>query len=61
MSSTKELNFCHKLCFSHPYNFTTECSRPFIFQTMNHIRPNNLSNNPNIKGLHLMVAKIYGL
>ena len=39
----KELSFCHKLWFSYPYIFATQCRRTLIFQTMNHVRPNNLS------------------
>ena len=37
----KELSFCHTLYFSNI--FTTQCRRPLIFQTMNSVRPNNLS------------------
>ena len=39
----KELSFCHKLYFSNLYIFATQCRRPVIFQTMNSVRPNNLS------------------
>ena len=37
------MSFCHKLWFSNPYIFATQCRRPLIFQTMNHVRPNNIS------------------
>ncbi len=40
----KELSLCHKLRFSYPFIFPTECpSRPLIFKTMNSIRSDNLS------------------
>ena len=39
----KELSFCHNLYFSNLYIFATQCRRPLIFQTMNSVRPNNLS------------------
>ena len=41
--SKKELSFCHKLWYSNPYNFATQCRRPYIFQTMNSVRSNNHS------------------
>ena len=39
----KELSFCHKLYFSNLYIFATQCRRPFILQTKNSVRSNNLS------------------
>ena len=39
----KELSFCHKLWFSNPYMFKTQCCRPLKFQTMKSVRLNNLS------------------
>ena len=39
----KELSLCHKLKFSNPNNFATQCRRPKIFQTMNFVRSNNVS------------------
>ena len=39
----KELSFCHKLKYSYPYIFATQCRRPYIFQTINSVRSNNLS------------------
>ena len=41
--SPKELRLCHKLWFSNPYIITTKCRRPFIFQTVNYVKPNNWS------------------
>ena len=38
-----ELSLCHKLRFSNPYIFTTQCRRPYIFQTMSSVRSNNTS------------------
>ena len=35
------MSFCHKLRFSNPYLFSTQCRWPLIFQTMN--KSNNLS------------------
>ena len=29
----KELSLCHKLGFSNPYIFGTQCRKPLIFQT----------------------------
>ena len=40
---TKELSLCNKLWFSNPYIFSTQCSRPLIFQTMKYVRLNNPS------------------
>ena len=37
------MRFCHKLWFSIPYIFATQCCRPWIFQTINSVRSNNLS------------------
>ena len=34
----KALSLCHKLRFSNPYIFETQCRRPQIFQTMNSVR-----------------------
>ena len=34
---------CHKLYFSNLYIFATQCRRPLIFQTMNSVKPKNLS------------------
>ena len=39
----KELSLCHKLWFSNPHIFTTQCCRPKIFQTVNCVRSNNQS------------------
>ena len=39
----KGTEFFHKLYFSNLYIFATQCRRPLIFQTMNSVRPNNLS------------------
>ena len=39
----KSLSLCHKLKFSNPYIFETQCRRPSIFQTMNSGRSNDLS------------------
>ena len=39
----KGMSFCHKLYFSNLDIFETQCRRPLIFQTMNSIRPRNLS------------------
>ena len=39
----KELSFCHKLKYSYPYILATQCRRPYIFQTINSVRSNNLS------------------
>jgi len=41
--SIKELSLCNKLWFSNPYIFSTQCSRPLIFQTMKYVRLNNPS------------------
>ena len=41
--SLKELSLCHKLWIFNPCIFATQCRRPWIFQTMNSIRSNNLS------------------
>ena len=43
MTSTKELSLCHKLWFSNPYIFTTQCRRPDTFQTVNSVGSKNLS------------------
>ena len=37
------MSFCHKLGFSNFNIVATQCRRPFIFQTMNSVRPKNLS------------------
>ena len=42
----KELSFCHKLRFSNPYFFSTQCRWPLIFKTMNSVRSNNQSLKP---------------
>ena len=42
-SAAKELSLCHKLLFSNHYIFGTKCRRPYIFQTMNSVKSNNLS------------------
>ena len=39
----KELSFCHKLWFSNPFVFATQCNRPNIFKTMNSVRLNSIS------------------
>ena len=39
----KELSLCHKLKFSNPNIFATQCRRPQIFQTMNSVRSNSVS------------------
>ena len=39
----KDLSFCHKLRISNPYIFAIHCCRPYIFQTINSVRSNNLS------------------
>ena len=33
MIFSKELTLCHKLCFSNPNIFGTQCRKPLIFQT----------------------------
>ena len=43
MRCAKELSLCHKLKFSNPNIFATQCRRPYIFQTMNSVRLNNVS------------------
>ena len=43
LNVSKELNLCHKLRFYHLYIFATQCRWPWIFQTMNSVRSNNLS------------------
>ena len=40
-----KIEFCNKLWFSFPYIFTTQCCKPYIFQTMNSVRINNLNLN----------------
>ena len=40
---TKELSLCHKLWFSYPYIFATQCLRPHVFQNKYTVRSNNLS------------------
>ena len=42
-SKVKELSRCHKLGFSNHYIFGTKYCRPWIFQTMNSVKSNNLS------------------
>ena len=37
------MRLCHKLWFSNPNIFTTQCRKPEIFQTMNFVRSNNQS------------------
>ena len=39
----KELSLCNKIWFSNPYVFSTQCSKPLIFQTMKYVRLNNPS------------------
>jgi len=39
----KKLSLCHKLWFSNPYIFGTQCLRPYLFQTKYAVRSNNLS------------------
>ena len=39
----KVLSLCHKLKFSNPNTFATQCRRPQIFQTINSVRSNNVS------------------
>ena len=39
----KDLSLCRKLRFSNPYIFATQCRIPYIFQTMNSGRSDNLS------------------
>jgi len=39
----KELSFCRKLLFSDPNISATQCHGPWIFQTINSVRWNNLS------------------
>ena len=39
----KELSDCHKLWFSNPYIFETQCHRTLTFQTFNSIRSNSKS------------------
>ena len=39
----KELSFSHKHWFSIPCILATQCRRPLIFQTINYVRPKNLS------------------
>ena len=34
---SKELSLCHKLWFSNPYIFATQCRRSLIFETMNYV------------------------
>ena len=43
LSGLKDLSLCHKLWFFNPHIFTTQCLRPWIFQTMNFVSSNNLS------------------
>ena len=38
----KEFSLWHKLLFSNLNIFATQCRRPYIFQTMNSVRSNNL-------------------
>ena len=38
----KKLSFCHTFWFSNPYIFATQRRRPFIIQTMNSVKSNNL-------------------
>ena len=38
-SNSKEFSFCcHKLWFSNPYIFATQCRRPLIFQAINYVK-----------------------
>ena len=37
------MSLCHKLWFSNPYIFGTQCLRPYLFQTKYSVRSNNLS------------------
>ena len=37
------MSLCHKLWFSYPNIFATQCRIPLIFETTNYVRPNNLS------------------
>ena len=39
----KELSLCHILWFSNHYIFGTKCCRPYIYQTMNSVRSNNMN------------------
>jgi len=39
----KDLSLCHKLRFSNPWIFANWWRKPLIFQTINSVRPNNLS------------------
>ena len=39
----KGIEFLSQTLFSNLYIFATQCRRPLIFQTMNSVRPNNLS------------------
>ena len=57
---TKELSFCQKLRFSSPYIMETRCRRPYLFQSMNSSRSNNLSLKY-YKRLHHQTGKIWGL
>ena len=36
--SVKEMSFCQKLKFVHPYIFAIQCCRPLIFRTINSVR-----------------------
>ena len=38
----KDLSLSHKLWFSNPYIWATQYCRPWIFQTMNSVRSNNI-------------------
>ena len=44
-STLKELSLCHKLWFSNPYIYATQCWRPYLFQTMISVISNSLSLN----------------
>ena len=49
----KELILCHKLWYSNLFIFATQYRKPEIFQTMNSVKSNNLSN---IKDSHHFVC-----
>ena len=42
MYSRKELSLCHKLWFSNPFIFVTQCHRPYIFKTLNSVESNSV-------------------
>ena len=39
----KKLSLYHKLWFSNSFSFATQCCRPYILQTFNSVRSNNLN------------------